>query len=80
MKQAILIPTENLKQKEKTIELTARKKSTGWKILMDKGQSYLHGCEKVVYLGKCNEDGDMFAVYHGGFIKIFRGHLNNGKY
>lgn len=79
MKNVIFI-SEEKSTKEKNVELTHRKKSNGWKILMDRGTSYLSQSTKVVYLGKCNEDGDMFAVYHDGFIKIFRGHLNNGKY
>lgn len=37
--------------------------------------------QKVVYLGKCSEDGDMFAVYTNlNEIVIYRGHLNSGKY
>lgn len=39
--------------------------------------------ERIVYLGKCNTDGDMFAAYFGKkltTINIFKGHLNSGKY
>lgn len=36
--------------------------------------------EKVVYLGECLEDGDMFAAYIHNTICIFKGHLNSGKY
>lgn len=37
--------------------------------------------EKVVYLGKCHIDGDMFAAYtREGGIAIFSGHLNSGRY
>lgn len=79
MKNAILIPTTN-SINEKEIELTARKKTDGWKLLLDKGKSYLSRAKKVVYLGKCEQDGDMFAVYQDDFIRIFRGHLNSGKY
>ncbi len=36
---------------------------------------------KVVYLGNCSVDGDMFAAYsNAGLIIIFKGHLNSGKY
>lgn len=36
---------------------------------------------KIVYLGKCESDGDMFAVYRlNGEIDIFKGYLNSGKY
>ena len=37
--------------------------------------------KKIVYLGSCSSDGDMFAVYFdGGHISIYRGHLNSGEY
>lgn len=37
--------------------------------------------KKIVYLGKCLVDGDMFACYYGsGSISIFKGHLNSGEY
>jgi len=29
--------------------------------------------EKVVYLGKCIYDGDMFACYSGGTIAVYKG-------
>ena len=29
--------------------------------------------DKVVYLGKCGEDGDMFACYTDATINIYRG-------
>ncbi len=35
---------------------------------------------KIVHLGKCNKDGDMFAAYEGNYISIYKGHLNSGKY
>lgn len=35
----------------------------------------------IHYLGNCNTDGDMFAVYHNsGDICIYKGHLNSGEY
>lgn len=36
--------------------------------------------EKIVYLGRCDADGDLFAAYEDGMIRIFRGHLNDGVY
>jgi hypothetical protein len=36
--------------------------------------------QKIVYLGKDCGNGDMFAVYSGGDILIYKGHLNSGKY
>lgn len=36
---------------------------------------------KIVYLGKCDVDGDMFAaISDGGCIEIYKGHLNSGEY
>jgi hypothetical protein len=36
---------------------------------------------KVVFLGECSVDGDMFAAYtNNNTILIFKGHLNSGKY
>jgi len=35
---------------------------------------------KVVYLGNCSQDGDMFAAYQGTTITIYKGHLNSGEY
>jgi hypothetical protein len=36
---------------------------------------------RVVYLGKCSHDGDMFAIYtKNGQIQIVRGELNDGVY
>lgn len=37
--------------------------------------------KEVVYLGKCKHDGDVFSTVDGaGFIRIFKGYLNNGTY
>ena len=33
---------------------------------------------KIVYLGCCEKDGDMFACYNGLYILIHKGHLNDG--
>ena len=35
---------------------------------------------QIVYLGKCDTDGDMFAAYTSGCIYFYKGHLNNGTY
>jgi len=35
---------------------------------------------KIVYLGECSVDGDMFAAYLGTAIYIYKGHLNDGVY
>lgn len=36
--------------------------------------------EKIVYLGNCRDNGDMFACYLDGFVRIYKGHLNSGRY
>lgn len=36
--------------------------------------------DRIVHLGKCSADGDMFAAYAGEAIQIFKGHLNDGVY
>lgn len=37
--------------------------------------------EKVIYLGKDKNHGDMFAAYDSFMsIYIYKGHLNSGKY
>lgn len=79
MKQVIRIPDDNDKQEKvlKPIEFTHEINDPhGWvdtSILPT--QHY-----KVVYLGKCRTDGDMFAGYAHGDITIFKGHLNDGVY
>ena len=40
----------------------------------------LNKYEKIVYLGKCSIDGDMFAAHLNEIIFIFKGYLNSGKY
>lgn len=80
MKSVIYIPEVAPKQEAKPIELTHRKKR-GWTSINEgHSRSYLNSAKKVVYLGKCEEDGDMFALYVNGFIMIFKGRLNSGKY
>lgn len=61
---------------EKPVKFTHYLGEVGW---VDAGLQPLH-FEKVVYLGKCKFDGDVFAAYNSGSISIYRGHLNSGKY
>jgi hypothetical protein len=56
---------------EFTYELTP---SAGWTVTTAKPDRYA----RVVYLGECSIDGDMFAAYEGGDISIFKGHYNDG--
>lgn len=50
--------------------------SNGWEETGIKPSSY----NRMVYLGRCDIDGDMFAAYEEGCISIFKGHLNSGRY
>jgi len=62
---------------EKPVELTDFfDADNGW-VTTDSTPS---GCDKVLYLGKCNFDGDMFVTFTEGYINIYKGHLNSGKY
>lgn len=38
--------------------------------------------EVVTYLGNCTEDGDMFMTRDSatGYVRIYKGHLNDGVY
>jgi len=78
MKQVIMIPSvEEVKPVEFTHVLLS---GEGWKRV---GNHYPNDKDntKVVYLGKCGVDGDMFAVYTDkNKIIIYKGHLNSGKY
>lgn len=82
MKNVIYIPkTDVAPPVYKRIELRYRKGNNGWKsISAIQAGLYLNNASKIVYLGHCAEDGDMFAVYHCGYIMIFKGELNSGKY
>jgi len=75
-KSAIFI--EDKKQDdEKPIEFThCLDDKDGWEKTTDTPSQY----DKVIYLGNCERDGNMFCAYHGAYIFIFKGHLNSGKY
>ena len=76
MRKAIIIGEEP-KKESKDIEFTkALSISRGWIDTCYEG----HDFEKIVYLGKCDTDGDMFACYLGGKITIRKGYLNDGTY
>lgn len=65
---------------ETPIQLTHRK-TRGWQEVEEsKEKSYKQNANSIMYLGKCEQDGDMFAVYLNGYIMIFKGHVNSGKY
>jgi hypothetical protein len=83
MRSVITIPTTNDNEvvESNRVSLTHRKTTHGWiAVNLNQYEIYLAECEKLVYLGKCSEDGDMFALYIGRYIMIFRGYLNSGMY
>ena len=77
MKEVIRIDTPK-QEDEKPVEFThCLRHDLGWKTTEAKPHEY----QKVVYLGECKYDGDMFAAYYKfGTIVIFKGHLNSGRY
>lgn len=79
MKQVIRITeVEKPKKKLKPIEFTHHYEGgNGWCETFSKPNDYI----KIVYLGKCKTDGDMFAAYQdSGDILITKGNLNDGVY
>jgi len=76
MKKVIMIGEEP-KEESKDVEFTHYLSTgEGFREDNDKPSNY----EKIVYLGRCDEDGDMFAAYDRGSIYIYKGNLNNGTY
>jgi len=77
MRKVIFI-NEPEKSEGKGVEFTHCKDGVkGWVKAISKPNNY----GKVVYLGKCERDGDVFAAYNIiGNILIYKGHLNNGTY
>jgi hypothetical protein len=77
MKEVIRIG-EVVKESVKPVEFTHYQSTTeGWCITVVDP----HKLNKVVFLGECCYDGDMFAAYStSGAITIYKGHLNSGKY
>jgi hypothetical protein len=77
MKEVIRIG-EVVQESEKPVEFTHYQSSTyGWGVTNKKPSEF----NKIVVLGKCTQDGDMFAGYGiNGTINIYKGYLNSGKY
>ena len=77
MKRVIMIGEEPQKE-SKGVEFTYYlREDIGYESTCD----YPSKFDKIVYLGKCTTDGDMFAAYSkGGSIFIYKGHLNDGTY
>ena len=77
MKQVIRIGEEPKEEKElKPIEFTHYFSDSGRKKAENKPNYF----NKIVYLGKCDSDGELFAAYINDFITIYKGHLNDGVY
>jgi hypothetical protein len=77
MKEVIRIG-EVVQESKKPVEFTHYQSGTnGW----CKTDTDPNALNKIVFLGKCSTDGDMFAGYSfDGSIMIYKGHLNSGKY
>lgn len=78
MREVIRIPKSDCKKEGKPIELTHYLDKNGWE--ETRLNSRDSGIYKIVYLGECIENGDMFAVYICDFIVTYKGRLNSGKY
>jgi hypothetical protein len=78
MKEVIRIG-EVVQESEKLVEFTHYQDiNDGW----CESSVDPHKLNKIVFLGKCSTDGDMFAGYGigDGSIMIYKGHLNSGKH
>ena len=76
MKKVITIP-ELVEKSDKPLEFTHELvHDGGWERASECPEEF----EKIVYLGHCDFDGDMFAAYDVGCIQIFKGNLNSGEY
>lgn len=78
MRKVIIVGEEPKEEKAlKPIEFTYYLATMGvWERTEDSPLVF----DKIVYLGKCNFNGDMFASYKEGYITIYKGHLNDGVY
>ena len=74
--------TDTTSESIEPIRLLSRKQMGGWRnISKSEQQRYLARATKVVHLGSCKKDGDMFALYTiDGYIMIFKGKLNSGHH
>lgn len=77
MREVIRIDKEEKADEKPVVFKALLSASRGWEDVREFPFDY----EKVVYLGKCKHDGDMFATFDSnGVIDIFKGYLNSGKY
>jgi hypothetical protein len=76
LREAIKIPEQDCNY-ENTIKLTHWMVDGGWSDYPLHPNTF----RKIVFLGTCVKDGDLFACYWDqGEINFFKGFLNSGKY
>ena len=72
-----VIRIDKIEENEKPVEITHYlSSSNGWETFTDKLDTF----DRVVYLGKDDIEGDVFAIYDDEYIHFAKGHLNSGKY
>ena len=69
MTKYISLETKKQKEIKKTIFTAYFNGIGGWMHALNTPESF----DKVVYLGNCNADGDMFACYKDDTINIYKG-------
>ena len=81
MKRKAIIIGEEPQKKSRDIEFTHfQKADKGW-FKVSSLEMSLVKIDKIIYLGCCPADGDMFALYQvHGHISILKGYLNDGTY
>lgn len=52
----------------------------GWTVFESEDLWDISKSDKIVYIGNCKTDGDLFNIYVNGRIEFFKGHLNSGFY
>lgn len=78
MKEVIRLPGLSYKM-HVPVELTHRLTSEyGWKKITTEENSNFYN--KLVYMGNCYIDGDIFIGYNDDMIFTLKGHLNSGFY
>ena len=76
MKEVIRIDNK-VKEDDKPVEFTHHLSGDGgWQVNKRSPNEFT----KIVYLGCCEVDGDMFSSSDSDCIQIYKGHLNSGKY
>lgn len=77
MREVIRLDAAEMAQEKPVQLLYIANGLSGWEDLSD---GFTIRFDKLVYLGHCQYDGDMFAGYNGREIAIYKGHLNSGKF